>query len=148
MYQYLPGLRGLRGFCLEVYRLFDAEQVARLARGRRALLLKEADYRQVPELQQAMGLLEGGEFDKMIAFLGRPAPQRVRTNNHAERANRQLRFCEKARYKWRSQRSLGRFLRLRLGLLAERLGHQTPPPDRADQPPRSALEQVASHGGD
>jgi Transposase len=139
MCEYLPGLRALRGFCLEVYRLFDPQQVARLARRRRALLLSKAAYRQVPQLEQALGLPEEGQFDKMIAFLEEPVPRPVRTNNHVERANRQLRFAEKARYKWRSQRPLDRFLRLRLGLLAERLGHQTP---------QSAPEQVASPGGD
>jgi Transposase len=139
MYEYLPGLAVLRQSCLEVYQLFDAEQVARLARRRRTLLLKKAQYQQLPELKEAMGLLEKEKFDKMIAFLERPVPQVVRTNNHVERANRQLRFAEKARYKWRSQRSLDRYLRLRLGLLAERLGHQTP---------QCARKQVAARGGD
>jgi hypothetical protein len=139
MYEYLPELRLLRGFCLEVYQLFDARQVARLARRRRTLLLKKAEYRQVPQLEEALRLLEKEKFDKMIAFLEKPAPQVVRTNNHVERANRLLRFAEKARYKWRSQRSLDRYLRLRLGLLAERLEHQTPQSDRFP---------VAARGGD
>jgi hypothetical protein len=148
MFEYLPELRTLRSFCLEVYQLFDTEQVARLARRRRTLLLKKAEYQQVPELEEAMGLLDKEKFDKMIAFLEKPVPQQVRTNNHVERANRQLRFAEKARYKWRSQRSLDRYLRLRLGLLAERLGQQKPAPHQANQPPLSAPEQVASPGGD
>src|SRR5262245_24201582 len=139
MYQYLPGLVVLRQFCLEVYQLFDPEQVTRLARRRRTLLLKKAKYQQIAQLEEALGLLERDKFDKMIAFLDKPVPQVVRTNNHVERTNRQLRFAEKARYKWRSQRSQDRFLRLRLGLLAEQLGHQTP---------RSAREQVAARGGD
>jgi hypothetical protein len=42
----------------------------------------------------------------------------VRTNNHVERANRKLRFDEKVRYKFRARRSLDRFLRLRLDVLA------------------------------
>ena len=144
MYGYMPGLRVLRGFCLEVYQLFDPQQVARLARRRRTLLLKKAQYQQVPELEEALGLLEPDKFDKMIAFLEKPVPQPVRTNNHVERANRQLRFAEKARYKWRTQRSLDRYLRLRLGLLAERLGHRTPPPDGTNQPPKSAHERAAA----
>lgn len=118
MYEYLPELRVLRAFCLEVYQLFNPEQVARLARRRRTLLLRKAPYRQVPELEQALGLLEKDKFDKMIAFLEQPAGQRVRTNNHVERANRKLRFDEKVRYKFRTRRSLDRFLRLRLGRLA------------------------------
>ena len=117
-----------------------------VSRRRRTLLLKKAEYQQVPELEGAMGLLDEDKFDKMIAFLEEPVPQQVRTNNHVERANRQLRFAEKARYKWRSQRSLDRYLRLRLGLLAQRLEHQKPAPDQANQPPQSAPDQLASRG--
>jgi hypothetical protein len=118
MFEYLPELRTLRGFCLDVYQLFNTEQVARLARRRRTLLLKKAEYQKVPELEKAMGLLGRDKFDKMIAFLESPAGQRVRTNNHVERTNRKLRFDEKVRYKFRSWRSLDRFLRLRLDRLA------------------------------
>jgi hypothetical protein len=50
--------------------------------------------------------------------LDSPVGQQHRTNNHVERANRKLRFDEKVRYKFRSQRSLDRFLRLRLDRLA------------------------------
>jgi hypothetical protein len=121
MYEYLPQLRVLRQFCLDVYRLFNTEQVARLARRRRTLLLKKAEYQRIPELEQAMGLLDKDKFDKMIAFLESPAGQQQRTNNHVERTNRTLRFDEKVRYKFRSQRSLERFLRLRL----DRLGRQS-----------------------
>src|SRR5207248_11012398 len=69
MYQYLPELRLLRRFCADVYALFSAEQVARLARRRRTLLLKEAAYREVPELAEALGLLGPEKFDRMVAFL-------------------------------------------------------------------------------
>ena len=116
-----PQLRVLRQFCLDVYRLFNTEQVARLARRRRTLLLKKAEYQRIPELEQAMGLLDKDKFDKMIAFLESPAGQQQRTNNHVERTNRKLRFDEKVRYKFRCQRSLERFLRLRL----DRLGRQS-----------------------
>jgi Transposase len=121
MFQYLPQLRPLWYFCRDVYQLFNTEQVIRLARRRRTLLLKKASYQEVPELVKAMGLLEGAKFDKMVAFLECPGPagQRVRTNNHVERANRKLRYDEKVRYKFRTERSLDRFLRLRLGLLGQ-----------------------------
>jgi transposase-like protein len=118
VFEYLPELRLLRQFCLEVYQLFSTEQVARLARRRRTLLLKKAEYQQIPELEQALGLLEKDKFDKMIAFLESPAGQQQRTNNHVERTNRKLRFDEKVRYKFRTRRSLDRFLRLRLDRLA------------------------------
>jgi len=121
MFAYLPELRTLWYFCRDVYELFSAEQVIRLARRRRTLLLKKASYREVPELVKAMGLLEGEKFDKMVAFLECPGPagQRVRTNNHVERSNRKLRYDEKVRYKFRTEASLDRFLRLRLGLLGQ-----------------------------
>jgi hypothetical protein len=121
MFQYLPELRTLWYCCREVYQLFSTEQVIRLARRRRTLLLKKASYQEVPELVEALGLLKQDKFDKMVAFLECPGPsgQRVRTNNHVERANRKLRYDEKVRYKFRSQRSLDRFLCLRLALLAQ-----------------------------
>ena len=140
MFGYLSELRPLWYFCREVYELFSTEQVLRLARRRRTLLLKKASYREVPELVKAMGLLEGDKFDKMVAFLECPGPagQRVRTNNHVERANRQVRYDEKVRYKFRTERSLDRFLRLRLGRLDQPASARQPPlkaePGRASTP--------------
>jgi transposase len=128
MYQYLPELQQLRRFCLDVYELFTAEQTARLARRRRTLLLKNGEYQEVPELEKALGLLEKKKFDKMIVFLQSPLAQRVRTNNHVERTNRKLRFDEKVRYKFRSQRSLDRFLCLRLDRLARQVATVGPSP--------------------
>jgi hypothetical protein len=132
MLEYLPGLRTLRDFCLEVYQLFNGEQVARLARRRRTLLLRKAEYQQIPELEEALGLLGRARFDKMIAFLGSPAGQQVRTNNHVERTNRKLRFDEKVRYKFRSRRSLDRFLRLRLDRLDRRVASAQSQPANAN----------------
>lgn len=136
MFAYLPELRPLWYFSQDVYRLFSPEQVARLARRRRTLLLKRADYQEVPELTQAMELLQGDKFDKMIAFLERPTGERVRTNNHVERTNRKLRFDEKVRYKFRTSRSLERFLALRLDFI-----------DRQTSNARSPLpEPQTNHG--
>jgi hypothetical protein len=132
LFEYLPELRPLWYFCREIYLLFSTEQVIRLARRRRTLLLKKASYQEVPELVKAMGLLEGEKFDKMVAFLECPAGQRVRTNNHVERANRKLRYDEKVRYKFRSERSLDRFLRLRLDLLARQALSGQPLSAKAD----------------
>jgi len=118
LFAYLPELRPLWYFCRDIYQLFSTEQVIRLARRRRTLLLKKASYQEVPELVKAMGLLEGEKFDKMVAFLECSEGARVRTNNHVERTNRKLRYDEKVRYKFRTEHSLDRFLRLRLDLLA------------------------------
>jgi hypothetical protein len=137
IFDYLPELRPLWRFCGEVYKLFSPEQVIRLARRRRTLLLKKASYQEVPELVKAMGLLEGEKFDKMVAFLERPVPQQVRTNNHVERANRKLRYDEKVRYKFRGQRSLDRFLRLRLDLLARQARSGPTLPTTTTQPDSS-----------
>ena len=95
-----------------------------------------------------MNLLDKEKFDKMIAFLECPAGQRVRTNNHVERANRQLRFEEKVRYKWRSHRSLERFLRLRLGVLGQQPAGATPSRDQVERPPEPAPGRGATPGGD
>jgi hypothetical protein len=145
MFQYLPGLRLLWNCCCEMYQLFNDDQVVRLARRRRTLLLKKESYQEVPELVEAMGLLKKEKFDKMVAFLESPTGERVRTNNHVERANRKLRFDEKVRYKWRSRRSLDRFLRLRLGHLAL-LHCLTKSSDESDLATESALPGVAHLG--
>jgi hypothetical protein len=131
MLQYLPELFPLCHFCEEVYQLFDDNQVVRMTRRRRTLMLKKAEYQEVPELVQAMGLLKQEKFDKMVAFLQCPTGQRVRTNNHVERANRKLRYDEKVRYKFRSERSLDRFLRLRLDFLDRQLASTQPTPTDA-----------------
>jgi Transposase len=148
MFRYLPELRRLWYFCRQVYRLFSTEQVVRLARRRRTLLLKDARYQDVPELVKALGLLEGEKFDKMVAFLECPAGQRVRTNNHVERANRKLRFDEKVRYKFRTQRSLDRFLRLRLGRLGCRPLSAAPPPTGAPPNPKAGPTRATNSGRD
>ena len=65
-------------------------------------------------MAKAVKALGGEKFAKMIAFLASPASRRMRTNNHVERINRKLRYEEKARYKWRSRRTIVRFLVLLL----------------------------------
>jgi hypothetical protein len=145
MFEYLPELRPLRSFCQEVYELFNAEQVVRLARRRRTLLLKKADYQEVPELVKAMGLLKADKFDQMVAFLEQPVGQQVKTNNHVERANRKLRFDEKVRYKWRTTRSRDRFIHLRLARLNAAGSPVRATPQPASQ---SSPVEVAHAAGD
>jgi hypothetical protein len=144
MFSYLSELRPLWHFCREIYRVFSTEQVIRLARRRRTLLLKKASYQEVPELVKAMNLLEGAKFDKMVAFLECSHGSRVRTNNHVERTNRKLRFDEKVRYKFRSERSLERFLRLRLNLLATQGCTAQPPANTDCGPNKNPTEQPVS----
>jgi len=112
MFQYLPGLRLLREFVLRVYRLFDPAQSVHQAKCRRAALVNDAAFQADPDLSRALGMLGAAKFDKMIAYLRSPAGERVRTNNHVERANRRLRYLEKVRYKWRRRRTIVRFVLL------------------------------------
>jgi hypothetical protein len=114
MFGYLPALRRLRRFVLQVYRLFDPEQSPHQARCRRAALLKVEAFQADPDLAKALAMLTPAKFNKMIAYLHSPAGQRVRTNNHVERANRRLRYLEKVRYKWRRRRTIVRFVVLAL----------------------------------
>jgi hypothetical protein len=105
-----PGLREVRAFVLEVYRLFERSQTEATAWRRQAALVGHAAYARVPELAVALKMLEPGKFTKMIAFLRSRVGQRVRTNNHVERMNRVLRLYEKTRYKGRSARTKVRFV--------------------------------------
>jgi hypothetical protein len=147
MFEYLPELRTLWSFCAEVYQLFSDDQVVRLARRRRTLLLKRPEYQEVPELVSALGLLKKEKFDKMVTFLESPKGQRVRTNNHVERTNRKLRFDEKVRYKFRTQRSLERFVCLRLDrLVGQALSKEALA--TTDSVPQEISETPINPGGD
>ena len=83
---------------------------------RRSALVRNESYQAVPELAKVIGMLQPEKFDKMMSFLHSEAAKKVRTNNHVERANRRLRFCEKVRYKWRHRRWVVRFVVLHLDL--------------------------------
>jgi hypothetical protein len=114
MFSYLPALRTLRQFVLQVYRLFDPEQSVHQARCRRAALVRQAKFVADPDLKRALAMLSPAKFAKLIAYLHSPVGQRVRTNNHVERTNRRLRYFEKVRYKWRRRRTIVRFVVLAL----------------------------------
>lgn len=140
MFGCLPELRTLRQFVLAVYRLFDPKQSPHQARCRRAALVKNAKYRADADLAQALDMLTPDKFEKMIAYLHSPVGQRVRTNNHVERVNRQWRYFEKVRYKWRRRRTIVRFIVLAISRWYHQHQHgqrnqpkdkgqtQTPPP--------------------
>jgi hypothetical protein len=110
----VPELGTLRDFADALPRLFEVDQSEHQAWCRWGALRRNAKYQGVPELQDALGLLEESKFGKVIAYLRSPVSRRVRTNNHVERCNRKLRYWEKVRYKWRCRRSLVRFLVLAL----------------------------------
>ena len=114
--EYLPTLRTLRDFADKLHRLFDPDQSEHQAWCRWRALQANAGFQAVPELAKALASLGREKFAKMIAFLRGPVQRRrqVRTNNHAERCNRKLRYWEKVRYKWRRRRTLVRYVVLSL----------------------------------
>jgi hypothetical protein len=114
MFGYLPALRTLWYFAREVYGLFEKEARLQTLWRRRAALLRKEKYQHVPELVEAMKMLDAEKFKKAVAFVYSPAAEKVRTNNHVERANRRFRFAEKLRYKWRSRKWVLRFVLLAL----------------------------------
>jgi hypothetical protein len=142
MFAALPALRALRQFVLKVYRLFEPEQSPHQARCRRAALVSTAAYLADAELERALGMLTADKFDKMTASLHSPAGQRVRTTNHAARANRRLRYLEKVRYKWRRRPTIVRFVVVALDRWWQRQA-----PARASTPTgQSTPQQTPQHG--
>lgn len=142
MFAYLPELRTLWYFACEVRGLFEQEARVQTRWRRRAALLRNQTYQAVVELAEAMVLREPGRFQKAVAFVYSPAAQKVRTNNHVERANRKLRFWEKLRYQWRRRKWVLRFVRLAL----ERWWRQAAEAAQADQAARARPQQHAERG--
>jgi transposase-like protein len=114
MFAYLPELRTFWHFASEVRDLFEKGARVQTLWQRRAALLREPKYQQIPELAQVLQMLQANAFRKMVAFVYSPVAEKIRTNNHVERANRRLRFWEKVRYKWRRRRWVVRFVLLAL----------------------------------
>ena len=114
MFAYLPQLKTLWQFCQQTYKLWSAEQSRKVARWRWTRLKGNEEYQQVPELKAVLDWLTQEKFAKTQAFLGQPRGQRPKTNNHVERANRQLRFDEKVRYKFRRRKSVVRWVLLKI----------------------------------
>jgi transposase-like protein len=141
MLEYLQALRTLRKFADKLYRLFEPEQSEYQAWCRWQGLQGSAEFKAIPELAKALESLGVNKFDKMIAFLRGPARRRrlVRTNNHVERCNRKLRYCEKVRYKWRRRRTLVRFIVLALDRWWKEAFSQAPTQKRSS--PRKAKQR-------
>jgi hypothetical protein len=144
MLGYVPQLRVLRRFSDRVARLFEAGQSAHQAWCRHAALLREPSFQAVAELAKALEQLEAGKFAKMVAFVYSPAGQAVRTNNHVERVNRQLRYLEKVRYKWRRRRTIVRFVALALDRWRQQRATKATPV--ADDPLASRLNSATPVG--
>jgi hypothetical protein len=130
MFAYLPELRTLWRFSQEAYKLWDSKQSRKVARWRWTRLKNNPEYQRVPELLAVLDWLSEEKFQKTQAFLQQPIQERLKTNNHVERANRRLRFDEKVRYKWRRRKSVVRFVLLRISRYTPQPKVQTHPPPR------------------
>jgi transposase-like protein len=135
MLEYEPALKSLRKFADKLHRLFEPEQSEHQAWCRWHALQGSVEFKAIPELAKALESLEEKKFAKMIAFLRGPAWRRrlVRTNNHVERCNRKLRYCEKVRYKWRRRRTLVRYIVLALDRWWKEAFLQTPSQERSSR---------------
>jgi hypothetical protein len=114
MFRYVPELKTLHQFSQEIYKVWNNQQSRTVARWRWTRLKRNAAYQEVPELKEVLAWLDGEKFAKTQAFRDLPPEQRHKTNNHVERANRQLRFDEKVRYKFRCRKSVVRFVLLKI----------------------------------
>lgn len=127
MFGYLPELKVLWRFSQEIYKVWQTQQGRKVAQWRWSRLKNNKAYQEVPELAEVLEWLDGEKLDKTQAFYGQPKGQRQKTNNHVERMNRELRFDEKARYKWRKRKSIIRFVLLKISRHAPRPKTQPPP---------------------
>jgi hypothetical protein len=94
MFEYLPALRRLRQFVLQVYRLLDPARSFRQVGNQWANLVTNPEFVADPDLARALDMLAPEKFEKISAYLDSPLGQRVRTSNHVERTNRRLRYLE------------------------------------------------------
>jgi hypothetical protein len=141
MLEYLPALATLRRFADRISWLFDTPKDFHQASGRRAAVVRDPEFRAVPELVKDMEQLDEEKFPNLMAYLNNPVSRRVRTNNHVERTNRRFRYLEKVRFKWR-RRTLGRFVVLTLdGIWRERTITRSKATDRME-PPRPGKREA------
>jgi hypothetical protein len=81
-----------------------------------------------------------------MAFLGRPAERRVRTNHHVERMNRRLRFAEKVRYRWRQRKWVVRWVVLLLDRAWQQAAQAAAADEKGRQPGESPPPQPSTGG--
>ena len=75
--EYLPALRRLRGFVLQVDRLLDPEQSPHQAAWRRAALVRDAGSQADPDLAKALAMLTADKFATRAAYRRSPAGGRT-----------------------------------------------------------------------
>lgn len=130
MFEYLPALKRLRAFALEVREALDPRWTRRQAWSRFRQLQGKAEYQDEEELGRALHKLRREKFAKVITALDWTSRTRIRTNNHVERQNRVIRLKEKVRYGWRKRRTLVRFIVLSLDNRWQKRKDSKDPPKR------------------
>jgi transposase-like protein len=133
MVRYVPGLRELRGFALEVRALLDANISSRQAWSRFRKLQGNPKYQDDADLRRALKKLRREKFGKVIRYLNWSHKTKIRTNNHVERMNRMIRLKEKVRYGWRKRRSIVRFIVLSLDRIRQAKNQEPPTPKKRVQ---------------
>jgi hypothetical protein len=146
MLAYLPQLQPLRSFSQDIYRLLDDSKTLRVARWRHTWLRYDPKYQGVRELVEALDVLAGPKLTKAMAFVQQPAGRQVRTNNHVERLNRRLRFCEKVRYRWRKRKWVVRWVVLLLEECWQQAAEATSSDKRAKQSGERSPPQPKTKG--
>jgi hypothetical protein len=109
-----PTLKTLRAFVDDVDQLFAVRRSKAQAWTIWRRMRRMQKYLAIPELAQALDILSKANMEKLLVYLDQPLAHRkqIRTNNHVERCNRQLRYLEKVRYRWRRARTIVRHLLL------------------------------------
>ncbi len=133
MLEYSPELATPRRFADRIYWLFETPKDLHQAACRRAAIVRDRAFLDVPELARAIEQLNEEKFAKLMAYLKDPVSRRVRTDNHVERTNRMFRFLEEVRYKWRRRKTLVRFVVPSLDVIWR---EWTPAEVRSPNPPK------------
>lgn len=109
-----PTLETLRSFTDDMHALFSLRRSKKQAWRIWRRMRRCAKYLGVPSLVKALNVLCKSNMEKLLVYLDQPLSNRTktRTNNHVERCNRQLRYLEKVRYKWRRSKTIVRHVLL------------------------------------
>lgn len=109
-----PALGVLRSFVDDLHELFAIRRSKGQAWKIWRRMRRNRSYLNNAHLCKALEVLKEGNMVKLLTYLDRPTSTRskIRTNNHVERCNRELRYLEKIRYKWRRRRTIVRHIML------------------------------------
>lgn len=116
-----PQLKKFRKFTVDLHQLFSLRRTEKKAWALWRRMKRNRMYLQTPALARALKILSKETMMKLLVYLGEVPLIRakVRTNNHVERTNRQVRYLEKVRYKWRRPKTIVRHILLQFQVWLE-----------------------------